>query len=293
MKNEVGFLITAYNQIRETKFTVNMLRTKWRYTRQSPIVIVISGDHNRSLVYNDDPLTRIVHLDDIVGSNFRRLVSTSIMRQIEHGMLEMRDLERQCGSIESIIHMHGDILLLGEDGFFSQLNKWKESGKPVAADPVGMNGPSLLSKDEFADVDEDVNMKFYGTELMPQLFAVDHMFCKTTGFMYEMSIIGNLERYATEWALVGNLHRAVHEEGGGEALIPQVNVHKDERGPYENVYANEVYTVKAGRHQWGLHNHWGGFCHYGNSIHFSTSQREKRNRQALVQYGLDLKTWDD
>lgn len=291
VSNEVGFLITCFDQLREVAFTINMLRTKWVATRKAPIVLVVSGDHNRSLMFRDDDLTRVIHLDDIVGGNFRRLVSTSIMRQIEHGMLEMRDLERYCGSIENIIHMHGDILLLGEDGFFSQLNKWKESGKPVAADPVSANGPSLLSKDEFADVDEDVNMKFYGTELMPQLFAVDHMFCKTTGFMYEMSIIGNLERYATEWALIGNLHRAVHEEGGGEALIPQVNVDKDERGPYENVYANEVYTVKSFRQQWGLHKHWGGFCHYGNSIHFSKEQREARNEMALRQYNINLEAW--
>ena len=289
-KNEVGFLITAFDQIREVSFTIDMLRTKWSNTRKAPIVLVISGDHNRSLVYNDDPYTRVIHLDDIVGPYFKTLVATSIMKQIEHGMIEIKDLERQHGDIKRIIHMHGDILLLGEDGFFEEIKRWDASGKPVAADPVSPGGPWHLPN--LDGKGKDYDLIWYGQEIMPQLFGVDHHFCKHTGYLYDMPIIGDLEIKATEWGLIGNLHRAVHDEGCGEALIPHVDVHSNSRGPYENVYSNQVHTVVRGRQQWGLHSHWGSFTHFGNTIKFSPEHRERRNRAALKQYGLDLEAWD-
>ncbi len=291
VKHEVGFLITAYDQIREVAFTINMLRTKWVSTRKAPIVLVVSGDSNRSLMFDNDDFTRVVHLDNIVGEHFKTLVSTSIMKQLEHGMIEMKDLEREHGDIKRIVHMHGDILLLGEQGFFSEIERWDASGKPVAADPVSAGGPWHLPN--LDGKGKDYDLIWYGQELMPQLFAVDHHFCKHTGFLYDMPVIGDLEEKATEWALIGNLHRAVHEEGGGEALLPYVDVNKNKSGPYENVYAKEVHTVNAGRQQWGLHFHWGGFCHFGNSIHYTKEHREKRNEVVLRQYGLDLTAWDE
>ena len=109
MKNEVGFLITAFDQIREVAFTINMLRTKWTRTREAPIVLVVSGDHNRRLMYNDDPLTRVVHLDDIVGEHFKTLVSTSIMKQLEHGMIlniTLRDVTKKLTTVGEQENVH-------------------------------------------------------------------------------------------------------------------------------------------------------------------------------------------
>jgi len=283
MNNDVCFLITAYDQIREVRFTVKMLRTMWASTKHSPIVIVVSGDTERNLRFDDDPYTRIVHLDDMVGDKFKILVSTSIMRQIEHGMLEVKDLEREHGRINTIVHLHGDILLLGEKGFFAELKQWKASGKPIAADPVSPSSPITIK----GLWGKDYDLRFFGQELMPQLFAVDHNDCRITGFMYEMIVWSDLERKATEWALIGNLHRCVSERD----LFPTIDVWKNKSGPYEKTYNEFVYTVKRGRQQWGLHSHWGGFCHYGNSIHYTKEQRERRNTSALKQYGLDLSEW--
>jgi len=291
VKNEVGFLITAFDQLREVQFTIDMLRTKWKNTATAPIVLVISGDTDRSITYNNDPYTRVVHLDDIVGPYFKVLVSISIMKQIEHGMLEMKDMEREHGLIDSIFHMHGDILLLGEDGLFDELRRWKKTGKPVAADQLGAGGPWHIENP--CGLGKDYHLKWFGHELMPQLFAVDHHFCKHTGYMYDMPVIGDLEVKATEWALIGNIHRATHEEGSGEALIPQVDVYKDKMGPYGRAFDECVHVVKSRRQQWGLHQHWGGFTHFGNTLKFTRAQCEERNRVVLQRYGLDLATWDN
>jgi len=280
---DVAFLISAYDQLREVKFTIDMLRTKWKSTSKSPIVLVISGDTERTITYDDDPFTRVVHLDDMVGDKFNSLVSTSIMKQIEHGMIEIRDLEREHGCIDSVVHLHGDILLLGEQGFTETIDKWRVSGLPIAADNVSPNGPHFIDLDE-----QTVRMSFHGEELMPQLFAVDHAFCKATGFMYCMTVMGNLEKRATEWALIGNLHRAT---ANLRDLITAPDEWKDKFGPYYHTYTGNVYVVKNGRPQWAVHNHWGGFCHFGNSLHYTKEQRESRNESALRQYGLDLGAW--
>jgi len=286
VNNETAFLITAFDQLREVKFTVKMLREIWKTTSQSPIVLVISGDTDRSIFFNDDDFTRVVHLDDMVGDKFRTLVSTSIMRQIEHGMLEIKDIEREYGPIKNIVHIHGDILLLDEDGFFAQLNQWKLSNKPVAADNVGAQNPVKKVIDGV-----EYNWRFFGCELMPQLFAVDHDFCKHTGYMYDMTIIGEAEIKATEWALLGNLHRAVYEDGSGHALLPHIDPQNDKDSPYRCVFNELVHVVKHNRDQWGLHPHWGGFCHFGNSLHYTKEHRESRNTMALSKYGIDLSNW--
>lgn len=284
-RSDVAFLITCFDQIREIKFTIKMLRTLWKSTARSPIVLVISGDFDRSISFNDDDYTRVVHLDDMVGSHFRTLVSTSIMRQIEHGMLEVKDLERTHGPIRTVVHLHGDILLLGEKGFFQEIDKWRATKKPLAADNVGAQAPVIKTLDA-----HEYKWKFFGCELMPQLFAVDHDFCKHTGYMYDMPIIGDLEKKATEWALIGNLHRALHDEGSGHALLPQITM-EDKESPYRFVFWDNVHVVRPNRQQWGLHTHWGGFSHFGNSLHYSKEHREKRNEMALRQYGVDLSAW--
>jgi len=292
MKNKVGFLITAYDQLKEVLFTVKMLRKTWKQTATAPIVVVISGDTDRNLGFPDDPYTRVIHLNDMVGEYFKVLVSTSIMKQIEHGMIEMKDLERQHGPIENVVHMHGDILLLGEKGFFDQLDRWKKTNKPVAADPVSASGPWKLKN--LCDLGKTYDLAFYGCELMPQLFAVDHDFCKHTGFMYDMSVVGDLEIKATEWALIGNLHRATfdHFSSSSAPLYPRIDVYDNTVcGPYFQTFNENVYAVKQNRQQWGLHNHWGGFTHFGNSIHVSQQERERKNLMVLRQYGLDLSEW--
>jgi len=286
-RNNVAFLITAFDQLREVLFTIKMLRKKWESTRRSPIVLVISGDYDRSIKFHDDPFTRIVHLDDMVEDKFKLLVSTSIMRQIEHGMIEVNDLERAHGRIDSIVHLHGDILLLGETGFFKTFDAWRQTDYPIAADNVSPNGPHHLKNIH----GKEFHLRFFGQELMPQLFVVDHNFCKATGYMYNMPVVGNLEIKATEWGLIGNLHRATMELGNGQALVPQVDVYSDQYGPYEKTFSENVYVVARNRQQWGLHTHWGSFCHFGNSIHFTKEQREKKNEIALRSYGLDLSEW--
>ncbi len=284
-RTDVCFFITAFDQLREVRFTIDMLRKKWTRTAKSPIVLVISGDFDRSISYDDDPYTRVVHVDDMVRDKFKTLVSTSIMRQIEHGMIEVRDLEREHGTIKSIVHMHGDILLLGEEGFFKTLDDWRATNMPVAADNVSPNGPHHL------DIDgKKYRLTFHGQELMPQLFAVDHTFCKVTGYMYSMPIMGDLEEKATEWALIGNLYRAgelPHYLG----MLIKLDSWEKSVGPYKETYDELVYVVKSGRQQWGLHKHWGGFAHFGNSLHYTKEHRETRNEMALKQYGLDLTAW--
>jgi len=283
----LAFLITAYDQVREVRLTVDILRRQWKETKAAPIVIVISGDKERALAFPDDPLTRVVHLNDIVGPHFQTMVSTSIMRQITHGMLEIADLER-LGCIDTIIHMHGDILLLNERGFFDELNKWPKNLKPVAADSVGEQGPytEVLPGPQG---EGSYTWHFAGNELMPQLFAVDHLFCKLTGFMYDMEVCGDYERVSTEWALMGNLHRATYTEGQGEHVSPY-NI-KVGTKPYEVAFNDLVHVVAPGRSQWDLHKHWGGFAHFGNSLHFSKEVREKRNLAAARAYGIDLSKW--
>jgi hypothetical protein len=281
-----AFLITAFDQLREVRFTVHMFRNLWKTTKESPVVVVISGDKDRDLDFPDDPYTRVVHIDDMVGEKFKTKVSTSIMRQIEHGMLEVKDLEREHGQIDEIVHMHGDILLLGEDGFRSELAKWRESCLPVAADNVGAQ--SAITKELFGT---NWTWAFFGTELMPQLFVVDHHWCKFTGFMYNMEAIGMAEKKATEWALIGNLHRAAHEHGSGQALMPQIDPHGTV-SPYQPTFNDLVHVVKKNRPQWGLHHHWGGFCHFGNSLHYTKEHRESRNEQAMRKYGIDLEGWN-
>ena len=246
-RSDVCFFITAFDQLREVRFTIDMLRTKWEATRRSPIVLVISGDFDRNISFNDDSYTRVVHLDDMVRDKFKTLVSTSIMRQIEHGMIEVRDLEREHGRIDSIVHLHGDILLLGEEGFFRTLDTWRVSGLPVAADNVSPNGPHHLNIGG-----KKYRLTFHGQELMPQLFAVNHDFCRATGYMYSMPICGDLEEKATEWALIGNLHRATADV---RDLITAPDEWHKQIGPYYSTYTGNVYTVKKGRAQWGLHNH--------------------------------------
>lgn len=287
--SDVAFLITTYDQLKEVRFTVRMLRTMWESTKKSPIVIVATGDKERELNFPHDPLTRVVHLDDFIGDDQEKckvLVSTSIMRQIEHGMLEVKDLERDYGPIRNVVHMHGDILLLGEEGFRETLEKFRASGRPIAADSVSPSSPIRLEL-----FGHTYNLRFFGQELMPHLFIVDHYFCKNTGFMYDMPIVGELEEKATEWALIGNLHRAIYEYGGGQALRPLVDVWNDISGPYEPTFDLEVYCVAKGRKQWGVHNHFGGFCHFGNSIHFSKEDRERKNELALKRYGISLEDW--
>lgn len=286
VNNDTAFLITAFDQLREVQFTIKMLRSLWKTTVQSPIVLVISGDVDRSITFDDDPYTRVVHLDDMVGDKFRTLVSTSIMRQIEHGMLEIKDLEREHGRIRQVVHMHGDILLLDEKGFFNEMARWKATKKPIAADNVGAQNPVKKTIDG-----KEYHWRFFGCELMPQLFVVDNDFCQLTGYMYEMSVIGMAEQKATEWALIGNLHRCVFEHGSGHSLIPVVQPDKDKDSPYRDVFEEFVHIVRPNRDQWGLHTHWGGFCHFGNSLHYSKEHRERRNEMALRKYGIDLSNW--
>lgn len=277
-----AFLITAYNQLRELCYTHNLIRNVWGWYNV-PIIMVVSGDESRELLFNDDIYTRIVHLDDMVGDKVRTLVSTSIMRQIEHGMLEIKDLERELGPIASIVHMHADILLLDKVGFLSEMENWKKSDKPVAADPVGAQAP--IRK----DVDGGTwDWAFYGYELMPQLFAVNHAFCKATGYLYSMTLLDDLERKSTEWALIGNLHRAVYQLDNNVQLTPKIDVWKDEDSPYRGVFEDYVYVVNRGRPQWGQHSHWGGFTHYGNQIHIGDKEREQKEEAVLRSKGLSL-----
>jgi len=293
MKHKVSFLITAFDQIREVKFTIDMLRNNWKRTAKSPIVLVISGDFDRSITYNDDPYTRVIHVDDIVREKFKTLVSTSIMRAMNVGMLEMRDLEREHGDIDNIVHIHGDILLLGEGGFFDTIDKWRATDKPVAADPVGPH--PIIDKVIFG---KRYQWRFFGCEFMPQLFAVDHQFCKTTGFMYDMIVMPNdFEIKATETCLIANLYRALYTPGESSGkfrrgLYPKININ-ERSSPYQQIFDENVFVVSKSRSQWGTHKTWGGFCHYGNDLKFTTKHREEMNKRALKSYGLDLSVWDN
>lgn len=267
MALKIGFLITAYDQKREVKFTVDMLRNKWKRTKDSPISIVISGDPDRTIKFPDDKLTRVTTIDNIVGNDFNGLVSTSIMKQIMHGMVEMTDLERVSGGcVNHIVHMHGDILLLNEDGFFEELNRYIASGKQIAGDTVGPQ------KNDY--------IHFDGLEIMPQLFVVNRYFSGISGFMCRMEVIGDLERRSTEWALRGNLLRA----------WSRLNT-KPYYGDEEKIFNSLFHNIAPSRSQWDLHRHWGGFAHFGNSLHFPAEVREARNEMALKAYGVDLLSW--
>ena len=193
-RRKIGFIITAFDTKRELNFTVDMLRNKWKRTKDSPISIVISGDPERSVRFPNDPITRVTTLDNMVKDDFNGLVSTSIMKQMRHGMIELQDLERHQGKqVDYIVHMHGDILLMSEDGFFAELEKFIASAKVIAGDTVGPQVTDYIH--------------FEGLEIMPQLFVVDRNFIGLTGFMLNMYVVGDLEKRSTEWAIRGNLIR--------------------------------------------------------------------------------------
>lgn len=264
---KVGFIITAYDQKREVKFTVDMLRRKWKRTVDSPISIVISGDSERTVKFPEDKLTRVTTLDDMVGKDFNGLVSTSIMKQIRHGMIELRDLERESGFLDFVVHMHGDILMMNECGFFEELYRFKQSNKQIAVDTVG------AQKNDY--------IHFDGYEIMPQLFVVRRDFIAHSNFMYEMTVEGDLEKRSTEWALKGNLARRIRE-----------NMEVDISNLSDNdIVKTACHVVAPARDQWNLHRHWGGFAHFGNSLHFPQHVREARNTMALKAYGVDLSSW--
>lgn len=267
--NKLGFIITAYDQKREVNFTVDMLRRKWKRTVESPISIVISGDPDRTLQFPNDPLTRVTTLDNMVGADFNNLVSTSIMKQIMHGMIELEDLERVGkGCVNQIVHMHGDILLMNEDGFFAEVDRFIKSNKDVAGDTVGPQRNDYIH--------------FDGLEIMPQLFITARHFVADSGFLRDMIVVGDLERRSTEWALRGNLLRAWSRLNGD-------TYYKKE----EEVFNSLFHNVKPSRGQWELHSHFGGFAHFGNSLHFSKQDREARNEAALRAYGINLESWSN
>jgi hypothetical protein len=265
---KLGFLITAYDQKREVKFTVDMLRNKWLQARNSPISIVISGDPDRTLKFPNDPLTRVTTIDDMVGKDFNGLVSTSIMKQMRHGMVELQDLERVSGEkIEYIVHMHGDILLLNETGFFEELEKFAAAGKYIAIDTVGQQ------KNDY--------IHFDGFEPMPQLFVVKKFFVDASDFLFDMCVVGDLEKRSTEWALKGNFARAYRR------MIDRNFYDMDDN----EAIKYGAHVVAAARGQWQLHNHWGGFCHFGNQLHYPALVREALNEQVLKAHGISLSSW--
>ena len=262
---KVGFLITAYDQKREVRFTHDMLRNKWKRTKDSPISIVISGDPERSVRFPNDPLARVTTLDNMVGKDFNGLVSTSIMKQMMHGMIELRDLERQQGGqVDLVVHMHGDILLMSEDGFFEELQRFVCSGKAIAGDTVGPQVTDYIH--------------FEGLEIMPQLFVVDRQFIDRSRFLFDMRVGTDLERRSTEWALRGNLIRCY-------------NSISDTYGSDKSIMDKILHNVCPSRGQWELHGHFGGFAHFGNELHFPKHIREARNEAALKSYGVDLSLW--
>lgn len=268
MDAKLGFIITAYDTQREVNFTVDLLRNKWKSTRDSLISIVISGDPDRKLKFPTDKRTRVTTLDDMVGDKFNELVSTSIMKQMTHAMIEMRDLQREFGQVDILIHMHGDILLLNEEGFLAEVNKFIQSGKAIGCDTVGPQGNEYI--------------KFAGTEIMPQLFMVRRDFCDATGFMHLMNIVGESEGKSTEHALLGNLHRCTAMAMG--TLY--------EGWPYEKTSKSLVHEVIRHRpSQWDVHRSYGGWCHFGNSIHLKADVRQARNEAVLKAYGLNMEKW--
>lgn len=266
---KVGFLITAYDQIREVSFTLDMLRNKWKRSKDSPIVVVISGDPSRTIKSEDVSKTRIVNLDDMVGKDFNGKVSSSIMKQIQHGVIEMNSLEGD-GGVDIIVHFHGDILFLNEDGFYKEIEKFSATNKFIACDTVGPQNTDYIS--------------FRGNEIMPHVFAVKRHDPILTigGFMHHMSIQGDLEKRSTEWALKENLRRAI-------ADLNDFPAHEE----LPDHMIEDVYHLITQHRptQWGLHKTWGGWCHFGNSIHFSKEVREARNEAALRAYGIDLSKW--
>lgn len=267
---KLGFLITAYNQKREVKFTVDMLRNKWQRTKDSLISIVISGDPERSVKFPNDQKTRVTSLDDMVGQRFNELVSTSIAKQIMHGMLELKDLQREYGEIDYIVHMHGDILLINENGFFEELERFIASGKFIACDTVGPQKTDYI--------------EMGGNEIMPQLFVVRRDFCDSTGFMHIMNVSSIDDKKSTEHMLLSNLATTM------ETKLPFI---QKDTWPYNITAKALLYeVVKHRSSQWNFHNHWGGFCHFGNSIHFTQQQREEKNEYVLRALGLNLEAWN-
>jgi hypothetical protein len=266
MEPKVGFLITAYDQKREVRFTHNMFRSKWKRTSESPISIVISGDADREIKFAD-VRTRVTTLDNMVGKDFNNLVSTSIMKQIRHGMIELEDLERITGKVDYVVHMHGDILLMNENGFFEELDRFAKSLKRIAVDTVGAQCNDYIH--------------FDGLEIMPQLFVVRRDFIDQTDFMKNMTVQGDLETRSTEWTLRGNLTRCVREMQNADLDIL----------PDKTIIDMICHVVAPARDQWALHRHWGGFAHFGNSLHFPAHVRELRNEMALRAYGVDISKW--
>lgn len=250
---------------------VDLLRNKWQSTKESPISIVFSGDPDRSVKYPDDKFTRTTTIDDIVGKEFNLLAPTSISKQLMHGMIELRDLQRAHGKVDIIVHFHGDILLLNEDGFLRELERFWHSNKFIAYDTVGAQKTDYI--------------EFAGTEAMPQLFAVKREFCDTSTFLYHMTVDGEKETKATEHMLLGNLNRCV------KAMLPGA---LQENWPYQNTFNALVYPVQKDRsYQWGVHNKWGGWTHFGNQLHYSREETLARNEIVLKQCGLDLSAWKD
>lgn len=267
---KLGFLITAYNQRREVKYSADMLRNKWPRCRDSLISIVISGDPERTVRFDSDDRTRTIHIKDMVGKRFNELVSTSIANQMMLGMNQLKDLQREFGEVDYIVHFHGDILLLNEQGFFEELERFAASGRFIACDTVGPQKTDYI--------------EMGGTEIMPQLFVVRRDFCDTTGFLHIMSVEGENEKKSTEHMLIGNLSRST------AAKLPMV---KEEKWPYVVTAKSLLFEVVRHRgSQWAVHQHFGGFAHLGNSLHWTNKQREARNEAVLRAYGLDMGAWN-
>lgn len=262
---KVGFLITAYDQKKEVKYTVDMLRKKWKRTAESPIVIVISGDPEREVKFPNDGFTRVVTIDDIVGKDFNELVSTSICKQLQHGLLEARDLERAHGPIDFLVHMHGDILLLNEDGFFDELEKFAKSKKLLACDTVGPQ------KNDYIEFD--------GLEIMPQLFVMTKVFKDTFERVISQPET-EWEKKSTEWLLRRVVYRTF-------LMYNFDTTEKEEE--LQNKYIHFISKHRSS--QWGVHQRWGGWCHHGNQLHFSKEHREAMNKSILTNNG-DLEAWE-
>lgn len=269
---KLGFIITCYDSIREVKFTHNMLRNLWSQTKDALISIVISGDPTRSVSFEEDKRTRVTTLDDMVGSKFNELVSTSIAKQIRHGAIELRDLEREFGHVDYVVHIHGDILLLNEQGFFNELSDFAASGKLIAADTVGPQSNDYIS--------------FSGREIMPQLFVVKRNFIS---YLLDMFAPQNeFAKKSTEHMLLENLHHWL-------TIAEYDNsAHENRAHNFSIDYLFDRYVYEVVKHrpiQWGVHQHFGGWCHFGNQLHFPREIREQRNKAALQAYGIDLSAW--
>lgn len=265
---KLAILITGFDQKRETIHTVNMFR-KWESTKDCAIAVVMSGDPDREVKFPEDKFTRVTTNDDIVGTkeNFNKLVSTSIMKAISHGMLELRDLRRICGKPDILLHLHSDVMLVNEEGFWKTVLEFWSSNKQVAFDTVGSQRSDFI--------------EFMGYELMPQIFMCKTNFLDATGFLHLSEIANTEEAKSTEKALLGNLHRRA------SFMIPGAD---KELYPYISTYNALVYEVIKWRsHQWGIHpNSYGGWCHYGNQLHFDKATRESNEKQFLATHNTKL-----